>query len=179
MSILDINDGEVTQCDTKCFLCNLSVDECVCEVGACGHYPFCDCDGSCEDDDVDDCEDDAQVKREATLESAKFAAVTRTAHAMVPLITQEFEVRFKGSDEAFRTLKYAGIHRSASQLVGKTFKVTVDWSSLGGALWLYCEGRLSFCILPSEFKKVFTQKGKIMGMCEFWKDASGYNSLNK
>lgn len=128
---------------------------------------------------VEDCESDAQDKREVTLESAKFAAVTRTAHAMVPLITQEFEVRFKGSDEAFRHLKYAGMRHSASQLVGKTFKVTVDWSSVRNALWLYFEGRLFVCILPSEFNEVFTQKGKIIGMCEFWKDASGYNSRNK
>ena len=125
---------------------------------------------------IDETLTDAKSNEEISHNAAVFANVNRAASAIVPLITQEFEARFKGNDRAFHILGYS----EASHLAGKTVKATVKWERLNEYFWLNISSPVNGEVLVhgDHLKEVFTQKGKIKAMCEFWKDASGYNKRN-
>lgn len=122
---------------------------------------------------------DAKSNEEISQNAAVFANVNRAASAIVPLITQEFEVRFKGSNESATILRKTELDKHCLHLAGTTRKVTVDWTCLREYLWLMEGGKPLILVNREDFKKVFTQKGKIKAMCEFWKDAAGHNKRNK
>lgn len=119
----------------------------------------------------------ARVEDEVSLNAAKFASITHKASEIAKIISQPFEVRFKGNNEAAAIL--ASDYDSLLHLAGKTVKVSVDWSCLRDYLWLMDGCKIVALIYKDDFKKVFTQKGKIKAICEFWKDAAGHNQLNK
>lgn len=115
-----------------------------------------------------------------------FAKVHSEAHAIAPLLAQEFDISFKGSDEAVKLLNTAGVLSPCSQenypfLAGKTIRVKVEWGTLSYLTLRNAEGEPTFfCLLSEEeFKALVKQIGLAPKMFNVWKIAKQHRLMQE
>ena len=125
---------------------------------------------------------DEQAQCMVTNCAAQYANATVAAIEMAELLAQEFEIRIKGSSEAYKQLKpcYFGKRydpkENVAKLLGKTFSAKVDWSALEAArgyMFLTLDNGGTLLLDDVNFKSVITQKGMAPKMFEAWKLAKG------
>ena len=94
-----------------------------------------------------------------------FATITSEANQIMPLLTQKFEMRIKGSSN----LSWSINKKSDALLLGKWIEVTVDWDIMQNTnLIAFSHGEGLIILTPSEFKEHITQKGLAPKMFDAW-----------
>lgn len=110
-----------------------------------------------------------------------FSRITAEANQIAPLLAQKFTARIKSNDRAYHILNLSA-GSNPIELMGKELEFSVDWAACGGVdkqtcFWLNINKNGKYysyiCLLPSEFEKVFTQKGMAPKMFRAWKYATG------
>ncbi|CAM0029341.1 hypothetical protein VPHD530_0028 [Vibrio phage D530] len=122
--------------------------------------------------------DEIQMK-EIEANARIFAEINSAAHEVAPLLVQEFEATLKGSDAAYSAIEFnCGLMKGNTiSLLGKTVKVTVDWSACGGIekqshMWIRFKFNghdTNWALLTKEqMQAMFVQKGMITKMYDAW-----------
>lgn len=114
-----------------------------------------------------------------------FAKVHSEAHAIAPLLAQEFDISFKGSDDAVKLLNKASVAMSYDRskhtlFAGKTIRVKVNWECLKFFNLTICDADFfSVMLTEEEFKGLIKQIGFAPKMFNVWKIAKKHRLMQE